>query len=48
MAERQLAMQDSGMPLYPSMEQVFQRLPALRAGLAHLRALNLRAKQETT
>jgi hypothetical protein len=33
MAERQLAMETPGMPLYPSMELVFQRLPQLAGDL---------------
>jgi len=33
LAERRLAMETPGMPLYPSMELVFQRLPQLEADL---------------
>jgi hypothetical protein len=33
MAERAMAMKTPGMPLYPSMELVFQRLPRLVADL---------------
>jgi hypothetical protein len=33
MAERELALGTPGMPLYPSMELVFQRLPQLLADL---------------
>jgi hypothetical protein len=39
MAERAMAMETPGMPLYPSMELVFQRLPQLEADLAHELAL---------
>jgi hypothetical protein len=34
MAERTMAMETPGMPLYPSMELLFQRLPQLEADLA--------------
>ena len=34
MAERAVAMDTPGMPLYPSMKLVFQRLPQLEADLA--------------
>ena len=33
MAERAMAMETPGMPLYPTMELVFQRLPQLEADL---------------
>jgi hypothetical protein len=39
MAEREMAMETPGMPLYPSMELVFERLPALQADLAQALAL---------
>jgi hypothetical protein len=39
MLERQVAMEESDVPLYPTMERVFQRLPALRADLAQAEAL---------
>lgn len=39
MAERATAMETPGMPLWPPMELVFQRLPQLKAGLAQARAV---------
>ena len=39
MLERQVAMEESDVPRYPTMERVFQRLPALRADLAQAEAL---------
>ena len=39
MAERQLAMETPGMPIYPSMELVFRRLPQLEADLAQALAM---------
>ena len=39
MAERAMAMETPGMPVYPSMELVFQRLPQLEADLAQALAV---------
>jgi hypothetical protein len=39
MAERQLAMETPGMPIYPSMELVFRCLPQLEADLAQALAM---------
>lgn len=39
MAERELALETPGMPLWPPMELVFQRLPQLEADLAQALAV---------
>ncbi len=46
MAERQLAVEEPGVPMYPTMEQVFQRLPASRSGSGAREVLGFAARLE--